>query len=71
MDRHPVQSSTIASVGYDETRSMLEIEFRSGRVYQYFLVPIYVYEGLVTAPSKGTFLIGQIRGKFPYKESRQ
>jgi hypothetical protein len=31
MDRLPVDSSNVASVGYDEEATILEIEFLSGR----------------------------------------
>ena len=39
MDRIPVSSSNVAAVGYDESSSTLEVEFKSGSVYQYFGVP--------------------------------
>ena len=39
MDRVPVSSSNVAAVGYDESNSTLEVEFKSGSVYQYFEVP--------------------------------
>lgn len=32
MDRRPVRSSNVASVGYDESSSTLEVEFHGGRV---------------------------------------
>ena len=35
MDRTPVVSSNINSIGYDASSSVLEVEFRSG-LYQYF-----------------------------------
>ncbi|MBI1979887.1 MAG: KTSC domain-containing protein [Elusimicrobia bacterium] len=55
MDRVPVQSSNLASVGYDPTNSTLEVEFRHGGIFQYFGVPQYVYDGLLSASSKGTY----------------
>jgi hypothetical protein len=39
MNRISVNSSDLASVGYDPNTSMLEVAFRSGGVYQYFNVP--------------------------------
>lgn len=36
MDRIPVSSSNVAAVAYDENSSTLEVEFKSGSVYQYF-----------------------------------
>lgn len=56
MDRIPVQSSNVASVGYDEMSATLEVGFNDGSVYQYFGVPPDVYEGLMNTSSKGSFL---------------
>jgi len=56
MDRIPVQSSNVASVGYDEDNATLEVGFNDGSIYQYFGVPLHVYEGLMFASSKGTYL---------------
>ena len=40
MDRLPVDSSLIRSIGYDFSNSILEAELLpSGRVYRYFEVP--------------------------------
>jgi hypothetical protein len=39
MDRTPVSSSNLSSVGYDPDEQILEIEFNGGRVYQYYDVP--------------------------------
>ncbi len=66
MDRVPVVSSNVASVGYDSSSQTLEIEFGEGAVYQYFDVPLAIYEGLVGAESPGGFVHQQIRGVFRY-----
>jgi len=42
MDRARVISSMIRAVGYDPLRAMLEIEFTSGKVYEYESVPAQV-----------------------------
>ena len=39
MERQYVSSSNIASIGYDPDNQVLEIEFLSGAVYQYYDVP--------------------------------
>ena len=54
MERVPVESSTLVSVGYDPTSGTLEIEFRNG-IYQYFGVSAEIHEGLMSAGSKGAF----------------
>jgi len=56
MERVPVQSSSLASVGYDPATSTLEVEFLNGSVYQYSGVPDHVHEGLMNAASKGSYL---------------
>lgn len=66
MERIPVESSNIASIGYDEDTNTLEIEFHNGGVYQYFDVPFAVYDGLMEANSKGQYLAQQIKGQFRY-----
>ena len=44
MERQYVSSSNIASIGYDPDNLVLEIEFLSGAVYQYYDVPQSVYD---------------------------
>ncbi|OWQ47196.1 KTSC domain-containing protein [Roseateles noduli] len=66
MNREPVASSNIASVGYDEPSQTLEVEFTSGAVYQYYNVPQPVYEQLMQAASKGQYLAYQIKNVYPY-----
>lgn len=56
MERIPVQSSNLASVRFDATTLTLEVEFLTGGIYQYYGVGADVYEGLMTAGSKGSFL---------------
>ena len=62
-----VESSTIASVGYDLTRELLQLEFCSRAIYHYFGVPADVHEALLEASSKGSYFNRAIRGRFPYR----
>lgn len=55
MERDPVSSSNIVSVGYDAASETLEIEFKDGAVYQYYNVGDHLYQQFVAAPSKGQF----------------
>jgi lysyl-tRNA synthetase class 2 len=64
MERKPVASSVIASLGYDDAERILEVEFHSGRVYQYFLVPRALYENLLRAESIGSFFNHEVRPHF-------
>lgn len=64
MKRQPVKSSNIASIGYNDETNILEIEFRSGGIYQYFSVPKAVHQRLMSATSIGNAFITLVRGKF-------
>ncbi len=64
MDRVPVDSEALSSVGYED--GVLEIEFSSGGVYLYFDVPQGVHEALMRADSHGQFFSRQIRDRFRY-----
>jgi hypothetical protein len=65
MERESVESSVVRSVGFSR---VIEIEFESGRVYQYIDVPEDVYQGMLAAESKGKYFNSHIRGKFRYQE---
>ncbi len=71
MDRRPVSSSQIKSVGYDAKREELEIEFNSGGIYRYYKVPESVYNDLMKAESKGKFFNSQIKGLYEVKKISQ
>ena len=66
MTRTPVDSSNITSIGYDEASNTFEIEFHSGAVYQYFDVPLNVYQGIMAAGSKGQYFAQHIKGYYRY-----
>ena len=61
-----VESTTLATVAYDETRELLQLEFCSRAIYLYFGVPAAVHQGLLRADSKGSYFNQVIRGRFPY-----
>lgn len=69
MDRIPVQSSNLTSVGYDPSSRTLEIEFNHGGVYEYYDVPQPEYDGLMAAGSHGTYFNQNIKDHYRY--SRQ
>ena len=62
-----VESTTLATVAYDETRKLLQLEFCSQAVYLYFGVPSAVHRALLSASSKGRYFNQTIRGRFPYR----
>jgi hypothetical protein len=62
-----VESTTLATVAYDESRKLLQLEFCSQAVYLYFGVPAAVHQALLGAPSKGRYFNQTIRGRFPFR----
>jgi len=62
--RIPVDSSNLASVGYNPWTGVLEIEFHGRRVYQYFGVPFAVYLDLMAADSHGKYFYVNIRDQY-------
>ena len=65
MERQEVESSVIGAVGHSR---VLEIQFESGRIYQYLDVPEAIYDAMLSAESKGKYFNANIRGKFAYQE---
>lgn len=66
MNRNPVSSSNLHSVGYDDTSQTLEVEFKNGAVYQYFDVSSAEYAGLLGASSLGSYFAANIRQSYRY-----
>ena len=64
MERLPVKSSNIKSIGYDIVTKTLEIEFTTGGVYRYNEVPEEVYNKMSISESKGKFFHTVIKNKF-------
>jgi hypothetical protein len=61
MNRISVSSSNLASVGYDASHGILEIEFLNGSIYQYLNIPLHIYEGLMNASSHGRYFDTHIK----------
>ena len=69
MRRTRVSSSVIASIGYSARERSLEIEFVSGRIYQYLGVDRRTHDALLAAPSKGTYFNAHIKDKYQFVRS--
>ncbi len=68
MERQPVESSLIRSVGYDLAGSILEIELiEPNHLYTFYDVPFSVYDELMDAPSKGKYFNEFIRDLYAYE----
>jgi hypothetical protein len=70
MERKRVNASTIRSVGYDEGKQVLEIEFTSGSILQYRGVSPEVHRRFMNSPSPGSFYEDQIDESFPSQRIR-
>jgi hypothetical protein len=68
MDRVPVQSNSLASIGYDAASSELEVEFTSGRIYVYAGVPEGTHAWLMRSPGKGGLFNRMIRDQYPFRD---
>ena len=69
MDRDPVESTTILSIGYNSISKLLEVEFKKGQVYVYSDVPEEIYNNLMTSVSIGSALSYLIKkGGYPYEK---
>ncbi|HWL22400.1 MAG TPA: KTSC domain-containing protein [Ureibacillus sp.] len=62
-----VSSSNLEAVGYDSTTQTLRIRFHSG-TYDYFNVPLHVYQGLMNAGSKGSYHAAFIKNAYQYRQ---
>lgn len=64
MEREPIYGSGMVSMGYDEAKRILEIEWSSGKIYQY-AVPEHIYWSFRDSHEKTTFFNREIRLRFP------
>lgn len=68
MHRSPLASRAVVSAAYDAVSSTLELEFTSGRIYQYEDVPPSAYDWLLRIRNKGTYVSRMINGQYSYRD---
>lgn len=68
MQRLPVESSDVVSVGYDEAARLLEVEFQGGRLYRYRDVEPEIYQQFLRAESHGQYLFAHVNGRYRYEK---
>ncbi len=61
-----VDSSNVEAIGYDDGTQELHVQFLSGGYYIYHNVPRGVFDGLMNAPSKGSFLNREVKGVYQF-----
>jgi hypothetical protein len=64
MNMIPVRSSAISAVGYDAATRRMKIRFTQGWTYDFCNVPQHIFDGLLRAPSKGTYYNNHIRDRY-------
>lgn len=67
MKRENVQSSAIASIGYDKDDATLEVRFNSGRPNNFAGVSPEVYTKFMESNSKGRFFNEKIKNRYKLK----
>lgn len=61
-----VDSSNIEAIGYDDDAQELHVRFLSGASYIYHDVPRQIFDDLMHAASKGSFLNREVKGVYRY-----
>jgi hypothetical protein len=69
IERQPVSSSNIKSIGFDPKERIMAVEFSDGAVYHYHNIEKNTYEDLLSAKSVGSHFHKNIKGV--YKHSKQ
>lgn len=64
----PVASSNVGEVGYDAGAQALHVRYLNDRTYVYTGVPEGIFQELLSAPSKGSFLNRVVKGAYAYHE---
>jgi hypothetical protein len=67
MNRTAIASPGITQVGYEEGSEILEIEFVSGKIYQFYNVPLNLFSQLMDSSHKELYYETHILERFPYK----
>jgi hypothetical protein len=60
----PTNSSITYAIGYDADAQILQVEFQSGEVYQYFDVEAETWEDFHSADCIGEFFHQEIKGNY-------
>lgn len=64
MEKCDVDSSMIRCISYEASNATLEIEFKSGPVWQYFDFPESLWCEFKGAESKGKYFLREIKNKY-------
>ena len=64
INRIRVNSSQLNSVGYDPIHLVLQVALKNGGIYQYYDVPLTIYQGFIIHSSKDTYFNKYIASRF-------
>lgn len=64
MEMITVCSSAIRAAGYDSASMQMKIQFEQGDTYTFCRVPAHVFDGLISASSKGRYYDRHIRDRY-------
>lgn len=62
-----VSSSNIAAIGYDAENEIVYVQFLNSTEYTYKGVPQHEFDGLLNAPSVGSYLNRNYKNIYPYE----
>jgi hypothetical protein len=63
----PVSSSNVAELGYDQDNQVVYVRFLDNRLYVYKGVSQFEYDGLLNAPSIGSYLHRNFKNVYAYE----
>jgi hypothetical protein len=61
-----VDSSNVEAIGYDDDTQELHVQFLSSGYYIYHDVPRKIFDDLINAPSKGSFLNREVKSVYRF-----
>jgi hypothetical protein len=68
VEMHFVDSSNVEQIGYDSAAMELHVRFlKTPELYVYLNVPEYIFQDLMAAPSKGSFINREIKNVFKFE----
>ena len=70
MNRIPIHYSHLESYGYDSGTNTFEIEMYGSQLYQYYGVPVDIYQGFVQAISKDYYFEMHIQNRYSCRQLR-
>lgn len=66
MNQYPVNDNNIISVGYDEVKEILKIEFKLQTIHHYFNVPLNEFVALMKAKDIEVHYFNNVYCKYNY-----